>query len=142
MTVPTSTKPKPILYSPSTASPCLSKPAASPSGLRNRRPRTCTSCGEAPLRQQQQQPRPFLLHAMPPRYPHRLPPGATPRAPPGPSADGQGSAASSRYRTLLRLSPPLPPGRRAVPARGCRDGRAAEARGRRRAGLSRGRPRG
>ncbi|KAK0156325.1 hypothetical protein N1851_000362 [Merluccius polli] len=43
--VPTSTKPKPTLNKPSTASPCLSKPAAIPTGLRNFLPITFTSCG-------------------------------------------------------------------------------------------------
>lgn len=44
VTVPTSTKPKPSLYKPSTASPCLSKPAAIPIGFLNFNPRTLTSC--------------------------------------------------------------------------------------------------
>ena len=40
VTLPISTKPKPALRRPSTASPCLSKPAAKPTGLGNWRPNT------------------------------------------------------------------------------------------------------
>lgn len=42
--VPTSTNPNPNLYKPSTASPCLSKPAAMPTGFLNFNPKTFTSC--------------------------------------------------------------------------------------------------
>lgn len=42
--VPTSTNPNPNLYKPSTASPCLSKPAAMPTGFLNFNPNTFTSC--------------------------------------------------------------------------------------------------
>lgn len=38
--LPISTKPNPAFNIPSTASPCLSKPAAKPTGLRNWRPNT------------------------------------------------------------------------------------------------------
>lgn len=40
VTDPTSTNPNPILHKPSTASPCLSKPAAIPIGFLNLRPQT------------------------------------------------------------------------------------------------------
>lgn len=40
VTLPISTKPNPIFNNPSTASPCLSKPAANPIGLGNGRPNT------------------------------------------------------------------------------------------------------
>lgn len=42
--VPTSTKPKPILYKPSTASPFLSKPAAIPMGFLNFNPKAFVCC--------------------------------------------------------------------------------------------------
>lgn len=42
--VPTSTNPNPNLYKPSTASPCLSKPAAMPTGFLNFNPKTFISC--------------------------------------------------------------------------------------------------
>lgn len=109
VTVPTSTKPKPTLYSPSTASPCLSKPAARPSGLRNRRPRTRTSCGAAP-----------------PADTGPARPGASPPAPPP-------------HREPPRGYPAPPPARRAVPARGRRGVRPAAARRRRPSGPGRAR---
>ncbi len=44
VTDPTSTNPKPIFNNPSTASPCLSKPAAMPTGFLNVRPQSLISC--------------------------------------------------------------------------------------------------
>lgn len=116
VTVPTSTKPKPTLYSPSTASPCLSKPAARPSGLRNRRPRTRTSCRAAPPGDTG--PARGLAPGPSPA------PGASPRvprtpAPPPPPPRGRPEAPPGAPQPLPRPPPAAEPYQRgAVGARG------------------------